>query len=76
LIRQKPGLRFALEIGVLAVIVIEPPLFALLMAPVGFPQLPSPGLPTTRVPAIALSSVAGSANEKECPALFAENLKK
>jgi hypothetical protein len=70
------GLRLALEIGLLPVTVIKPPLFALLMAMLGFPQLPPPGFTTTRVTAVAMPSVTRSADEKERLALFADNLKK
>jgi hypothetical protein len=70
------GLRLALEIGLLPVIVIKPPLFALLMATPGFSQLPPPGFMATRVTAVAMSSVARPADEKERMALFAGNLKK
>jgi len=70
------GVRFTLEIGVLPVPVIQPPLFALLMATVGFLQLPAARLVPTGVIAVAMPPVAGSANEKECSALFADYLKK
>jgi hypothetical protein len=76
LIRQKPGLCLALEIGVLSVVVIKTPLFALLMAVIGFLQLPAPGLMSTNVTAIAMPSIAGSANEKELSTLLADYLKK
>jgi hypothetical protein len=76
LIRQKTGLRFAFEIGVLSVIVIQPPLFALLIAMVGVLQLPSPRFVSARVTAVAMPSIAGSANEEERSALFAVYLKK
>ena len=70
------GLRLALEIGVLPVIVIKPPLFALLIAAVGFLQLSPAGMVSTCITAVAMPPVAGSANEKERSALFTYYLKK
>jgi len=70
------SLRFAFEIGVLSVIVIQPPLFALLMAMIGVSQLPSPRFMSTRVTAVAMPSIAGSANEEDRSTLFADYLKK
>ena len=70
------GLRLTLEIGMLPVIVIKPPFFALLMAMVGFLQLPPAGFVSTRITTVAMPPVAGSANEKERSALFTYYLKK
>ncbi|NWG12258.1 MAG: hypothetical protein HXY20_01850 [Acidobacteria bacterium] len=58
-------MRLELEIGLLPVIVIKPPLFAPLMATPGFSQLPPPGFMAARVTAAA-----------ERMALFAGTLKK